>query len=100
MREEANKIQDLTQGNGWKSTGGRRRNPQRCEACGSKAHGFDVCKLKTATCHRCQQKGHIRPVCRARFPKSSFLRRSNNSRDMGVNSCELNPEKEGDGSSF
>ena len=72
VSEEANKIQDLNQGNGRKSTGGRRINSQRCEACGSKAHGFDVCKFKTATCHRCQQKGHIRPVCKARLPESSF----------------------------
>ena len=100
VSEEANKIQDLNQGNGRKSTGGRRSNSQRCEACGSKAHGFDVCKFKTATCHRCHQKGHIRPVCKARLPESSFQRRSNNSRDMSVNSCELNQEEDGDDSSF
>ena len=80
VSEEANKIQDLNQANGRKNTGGRRSNSQRCEACGSKAHGFDVCKFKTATCHRCQRKGHIRPVCKAQLPESSFLRRSNNSR--------------------
>ena len=99
VSEEANKIQDLNQGNGRKSTGGRRSNSQRCEACGSKAHGFDVCKFKTATCHRCQKKGHIRPVCKARLPESSFQRKSSNSRDMSVNNCEFNPQ-EGDDSSF
>ena len=57
-------------------------------------------KFKTATCHRCQQKGHIRPVCQARLPESSFPRRSNNSRDMSVNSCEVNQEEDGDDSSF
>ena len=100
VSEEAIKIQDVNQGNGRKSTGGRRSNSQRCEACGSKAHGFDVCKFKTATCHRCQQKGHIRPVCKARLPERSFQKRSNNSRDMSVNSCELNQEEDGDDSSF
>ena len=100
MSEEANKIQDLNQGHGRKSTGGRRSSSQRCEACGSKAHGFDVCKLKTATCHRCQQKGHIRPVCKARSPESSLQRGSYNSNDMNVNSCELNREDAGDDSSF
>ena len=100
VSEEANKIQDVNQGSGQKSTGGCRNNSQRCEACGSKAHGFDVCKFKTVTCHRCQQKGHIRPVCKARLPESSFQRRSNNSRDMSVNSCELNQEEDGDYSSF
>ena len=101
VSEEADKIQDLNQGNGRKSTGGRRSNSQRCEACGSKAHGFYVCKFKTATCHRCQQKGHIRPVCKAPLPESSFQRKSSNSRDMSVSSCELNPEEEeGDDSSF
>ena len=100
VSEEANKIQDLNQGNGRKSTGGRRINSRRCEACGSKAHGFDVCKFKTATCHRCQQKGHIRPVCKARLPESSFQRKSSNSRDMSLNNCELNPQEECDDSSF
>ena len=100
VSEEANKIQDLNQGHGRKSTGGRRSSSQRCEACGSKAHGFNVCKFKTATCHRCQQKGHIRPVCKARLPESSFQRGSYNSRDMNVNSCELNREEAGDDSSF
>ncbi|XP_067017812.1 uncharacterized protein [Acropora muricata] len=100
VSEEANKIQDLTQANGRKNTGGRRSNSQRCEACGGKAHGLDVCKFKTATCHRCQRKGHIRPVCKARLPESSFQRRSNNSRDMSVNNCDFNPEEEGDDSSF
>ena len=100
VSEEANKIQDLTQANGRKNTGARRSNSQRCEACGSKAHGLDVCKFKTATCHRCQRKGHIRPVCKARLPESSFQRRSNNSRDMSVNNCDFNPEEEGDDSSF
>ena len=99
VSEEANKIQIITQGNGRKSTGGRRSNSQRCEACGSNKHDFDVCKFKTATCHRCQQKGHIRPVCKARLPESSFQRRSNNFRDMSVNSCEPNQE-DGDDSSF
>ena len=93
-------LQDVNQGNGRKNTGGRKSNSQRCEACGSKAHGFDVCKFKTATCHRCQQKGHIRPVCKSRLPESSFQRRSNNSRDMSVSSCELNQEEDGDDSSF
>ena len=37
---------------------------------------------------------------RARLPESSFQRRSNNSRDMTVNSCELNQEEDGDDSSF
>ena len=98
VSEEANKIQDVTQGNGRKSTGGRRT--QRCEACGSNKHGFDVCKFKTATCHHCHQKGHFRPVCKARLPESFFQKRSNNSRDMSVNSCELNQEEDGNDSSF
>ena len=93
VSEEANNMQDLNQGNGRKSNGGRRSNSQRYEACGSKAHGFDVCKIKNATCHRCQQKGHMRPVCKARLPESSFQRQS---RDMSVNSCKLNSEEEGD----
>ena len=49
VSEAANKLQDINQGNGWKNTGGRGSNSQRCEACRSKAHGFDVCKFKTAT---------------------------------------------------
>lgn len=46
------------------------------------------------------KKAHIRTVCKTQLPESSFQRRSNNSRDMSVNSCELNPEEEGDDSSF
>ena len=98
MSEDANKIQGLNQGIGRKSTGGRRSNSQ-CEACGSKAHSFDVCKFKTKACHRCQQKGHIRPVCKGRLPESSFQRRSNISRHMSVNSCKLNQEEGDDPSS-
>ena len=100
VSEEANKIQDLNQGKWRKTIGGCRIDPQRCEACSSRTHGFDICKFKTATYHRCQKKGHIRLVCKARLPKSSFQRRSNTSRDMSVNNCELNPEEEGDDSSF
>jgi len=80
VSKEANKIEDVNQGNGRKNTGGRRSSSQRCEACGSKAHGFDVCKFKTATCHRCQQKGYIRPVRKTLLPESSFPRRSDKSR--------------------
>jgi len=91
VSEEANKIQDLKQENGQKRTSGRRSTlsgySQRCEACGSKAHGFDVCKLKAATCERCQQKVHLRPICKARLPESSFHRRSSSSRDASVNKC-------------
>ena len=43
-----------------------------CKVCGSKAHSFDVYQLKNATCHRCHRKGHIRPVCKARLPKTLF----------------------------
>ena len=50
----------VNHGNVQKSTGGRRSNSQQCEACGSKGHGFNVCKFKTATCHHCHQKDHIR----------------------------------------
>ena len=100
VNEEANKIQDLNQGKGRRTIGECGIDSQRCEACSSRTHGFDICKFKTGTCHRCQQKGHIRPVCKARLPKSSFQRRSNTSRDMSVNNCELNPEEEGDDSSF
>ena len=60
VSEEVNKIQDLNHGNVQKSTGGRRSNSQQCEACGSKGHGFNVCKFKTATCHHCHQKDHMR----------------------------------------
>jgi len=75
--EEANKIQDQNQDSGRRSNDVSRRSTWNgssdpCKACVSKAHGFDVCKFKNATCHRCLRKDHIHPVSKARLPENSF----------------------------
>ena len=39
----------------------------KCKSCGSMQHGSQSCRFKNATCHHCQKKGHIHPICKARL---------------------------------
>ena len=100
VSDEANKLQEFNPSKGRKSSSGSFKGPrygpgaEQCKACGSKAHSADVCKFKNATCHHCQRKGHIRPVCKARLPESSFQRSSSSARKANVNNCELDSQHE------
>ena len=49
-----------------------RKRADKCESCGSMQHGFESRRLKNATCHHCQKKGHIRPICKARLTQMQF----------------------------
>ena len=42
-----------------KSSSGR----SSCKCCGRRNHTSSECRFKEATCHKCHQKGHIKPVC-------------------------------------
>ena len=100
VSDEANKLQEFNRSKGRKSSSGSFKGPrygpgaEQCKACGSKAHSADVCKFKNATCHHCQRKGHIRPVCKARLPESSFQRSSSSATKANVNNCELDSQHE------
>jgi len=36
---------------------------KKCSHCGRKNHAAKDCKFRTAICHKCDQKGHIAPIC-------------------------------------
>ena len=36
-----------------------------CFRCARTGHCSDDCKFKDAQCHKCKEKGHIKPVCRS-----------------------------------
>lgn len=70
VSEAANKLQDVNQGNGRKNTGGRRSNSQRCEACGSKAHGqIQNCNLPSLSAKRPYSSSMQGPITRKFFSK-------------------------------
>ena len=100
VSDEANKLQEFNPSKGRKSSSGSFIGPrygpgaEQCKACGSKPHSADVCKFKNATCHHCQRKGHICPVCKARLPESSFQRSSSSARKANMNNCELDSQHE------
>ena len=101
MSEEADKIQDLSRG-----TGGRALvyvevtfNDVKRVVAKHMVNCFDVCKSKLQTAIVVSKKAISVQIARPDCWKV-YSKRSNNSRDTSVNSCELNPEKEGDDPSF
>ena len=48
------------------------KRADKCKSCGSMQHGSEQCRFKNVTCHHCQEKGHIRPVCKARLSQMQF----------------------------
>ena len=48
------------------------KRADKCKPCGRMQHGSESCRFKNATCHHCQKKGHIHPICKARLSQMPF----------------------------
>ena len=92
---EAEKVQQVVSGRNKIQNG---RNADKCKSCGSMQHRSESCKFRNATCHHCQKKGHIRPVCKARLSQIQPKGRSSNQKESKLNSCESNSDEESVGS--
>ena len=58
----AEKVQHVNSG---RNVEQNRKRADKCKSCGSTQHRSESCRFKNATCHHCQKKGHLRPVCKA-----------------------------------
>lgn len=102
-RSEVNKVQDgsflnkknITAGHNQEQSGG---NTDKCKSCGSVQHRSESCRYRNATCHHCQRKGHIRPVCKARWSQVQPKGRSSGQKSAKLNSCVSNSDDESVGS--
>ena len=61
---EAGKVQHVNFGRNVEQNSKR---ADKGKPCGSMQHRSESCRFRSATCHHCQKKGHIRPVCKARL---------------------------------
>ena len=75
-----------------------RKRTEKCKSCRSTQHGSESCRFKNATCHHCQKKGHILPMCKARFSQMQFKGRSSGKKISKVNSCDSISDDESVGS--
>ena len=102
-RSEVHKVQDgsflnkknITTGHNQEQSGG---NTDKCKSCGSVQHRSESCRYRNATCHHCQRKGHIRPVCKARWSQVQPKGRSSAQKSAKLNSCVSNSDDESVGS--
>ena len=74
------------------------KRADKCKSCGSMQHGSESCRFKNATCHHCQKKGHIRPICKACLSQLQFKGRSRGKKESKVNSCDSISDDESVGS--
>ena len=74
------------------------KRPAKCKSCGSMQHGSQSCRFKNATCHHCQKKGHIHPICKARLSQMQFKGRSSGKKESKANSCDSISDDESVGS--
>ena len=58
----------------------------------------ESCTFRNATCHHCQKKGHIRPVCKARLSQMQFKGRSSSKKQSKVSCCDSISNDKGVGS--
>ena len=92
---EAEKVQQVNSGSNVEKSSKR---ADKCKSCGSMQHRSESCRFKNATCHHCQKKGHIRPVCKARLSQMQFKGRSSGKKETKVNSCDSVSDDESVGS--
>ena len=59
----------------------RPQNRHKCIHCGKSNHASDNCFYRDATCHNCNKKGHIKPICRSspNLPRRSRVHNVGNS---------------------
>ena len=92
---EAEKVQQVNSGSNVEQSSKR---ADKCKSCGSMQHRSESCRFQNATCHHCQKKGHIRPVCKARLSQMQFKGRSSGKKESKVNSCDSVSDDESVGS--
>ena len=88
---EAEKVQHVNSGRNVEQNSKR---ADKCRSCGSMQHRSESCRFKNATCHHCQKRGHIRPVCKARLSQMQFKRRSSGTKESKVNCCDSISDEE------
>ena len=74
------------------------KRADKCKSCGSIQHRCESCKFQNATCHHCQKKSHIPPVCKARLSQMQFKGSSSGKKESKVNSCDSISDDESIGS--
>ena len=92
---DAEKVQQVYSGHNVEQNSKR---ANKCKSCGSMQHGSESYRFKNATCHHCQKKGHIRPICKARLSQMQFKGRSSGKKESKVNSCDSISDDESVGS--
>ena len=92
---EAKKVQHVNSGRNVEQNS---KSGDKCKSCGSMQHWSESCRFRNATCHHCQRKGHIRPVCKAQLPQMQCKGGSSGKKESKVNSCDSISEDESVGS--
>ncbi|XP_022796269.1 uncharacterized protein LOC111334721 [Stylophora pistillata] len=89
MRDLANiEAEKVQHGNSGRNVEQNSKRADKCKSCGSMQHRSESCRFKNATCHHCQKRGHIRPVCKARLSQMQFKGRSSGTKESKVTCCD------------
>ena len=98
MGDSANSDAEVQQVSSRRNVEHNSKRADKCKSCGSMQHGSESCRFRNATCHHCQKKGHIRPICKARLSQLQFKGRSSGKKESKVNSCDSVSDDESVGS--